>query len=138
VEVQLTDSSDSHYRENASSIASNMKTVEECQDLIESLGLESTDLPFLQHFNTWRAENATTVKKLCLSAYLAQSASVLLDTPTVRLYQDSLFHKRRGDGWTPYHSVITYNSHIAFLYFESILTSLFLRMLAWLPLTHQK
>ncbi|KAL3805078.1 hypothetical protein HJC23_003306 [Cyclotella cryptica] len=106
VEVQLADSSDSYYRQNARSIASTFKTVEECQDLIESLGLDAKDLPFLQHFNTWRAVNANapTVRKLCLSPYLARSASILLDSPTVRLYQDSLFHKRPGDGWTPYHS----------------------------------
>lgn len=110
VEVQLADSSDSYHRQNARSIASKFKTVEDCRDLIESLGLDSKDLPFLQHFNTWRAVNANapTVRKLCLSAYLAQSASMLLDSPTVRLYQDSLFHKRPGDGWTPYHSVSRY------------------------------
>ncbi|KAL7516806.1 hypothetical protein ACHAWX_001781 [Stephanocyclus meneghinianus] len=110
VEVQLADSSDSYHRQNARSIASKFKTVEDCRDLIESLGLDSKDLPFLQHFNTWRAVNANapTVRKLCLSAYLAQSASILLDSPTVRLYQDSLFHKRQEDGWTPYHSLSRY------------------------------
>jgi len=90
--------------------------------MLESLGVDPLggDLPFLQHFNSWRAADnnddkdndnnksssaLTTVRKLCLSSYLAQTASILLDTPTVRLYQDSLFHKRAGiDGWTPWHS----------------------------------
>ena len=77
---------------------------------MESLGINKSDLPFLQNFNTWRAAPTTddhllpTVTKLCLSPYLAQTASILLNSPTVRLYQDSLFHKRPGDGWTPWHS----------------------------------
>jgi hypothetical protein len=107
VEVQLTDSSDSYYRENARFIAQKMKTINECQDMMESLGLEASDLPFMQHFNVWRNINADApmTRELCLSSYMAQSASILLDSPTVRLYQDSVFHKRPGDGWTPYHSV---------------------------------
>ena len=34
---------------------------------------------------------------------MAEAASILLNTPTIRLYQDSLFVKRVGDGWTPWH-----------------------------------
>ncbi|KAL7538476.1 hypothetical protein ACHAXR_008570 [Thalassiosira sp. AJA248-18] len=110
VEVQLADSSDEYYRENARTIADNLKSIQECQDLLESLGMDpsSGDLPFLQHFNAWRAPDAMTTtpgaRELCLSPYLAQSASILLDSSTIRLYQDSLFHKRAGDGWTPWHS----------------------------------
>ena len=115
VEVQLADSPDDYCRENARSIATNLNSVEECQEILESFGLDplSGDLPFLQHFNTWRAPfvanndpnniTPTAVRTLCLSPYLAQTASILLDTST-RLYQDSLFHKRVGDGWTPWHS----------------------------------
>lgn len=101
VEVQLADSSDSHFRQNARSIAQSLKTVDDCQDMMESLGLEASDLPFMQHFNVWRNANALAVRELCLSSYLAEAASILLDAPTVRLYQDSLFHKRPSDGWTP-------------------------------------
>jgi len=107
VEVQLADSSDEYYRDNAFSIVNNLKSIEECQGMLESLGIDtSNDLPFLQHFNTWRASTNSTssVRKLCLSHYMAQTASILLNTPTVRLYQDSLFHKRVGDGPTPWHS----------------------------------
>jgi hypothetical protein len=108
VEVQLADSSDSYQRQNARLIAQSLITIDDCQDMLESLGLDTrSDLPFMQHFNIWRDVNAKTpvVRKLCLSSYMAQAASILLDAPTVRLYQDSLFHKRPGDGWTPYHSV---------------------------------
>ena len=106
VEVQLASSSDDYYRENSQSIADSLDNIESCQDMLESLGIERVDLPFLQYFNTWRAtdSNTPTVRELCLSPYLAQAASILMDSPTVRLYQDSLFHKRAGDGWTPWHS----------------------------------
>lgn len=114
VEVQLADSSDQYYRDNARTIANNLKSIEECHDLLESLGMDpmSGDLPFLQYFNTWRAPPAPdandnnsdkantstpTVRRLCLSPYLAHTASILLNTPTIRLYQDSLFHKRAGE-----------------------------------------
>ncbi|KAL9186856.1 hypothetical protein ACHAXT_010576 [Thalassiosira profunda] len=111
VEVQLADSSDAYFRENARTISDNLQTVEDCRDLLESLGVDpsSGDLPFLQHFNAWRAtatpnRSLDAVRNLCLSPYLAQTASILMDAPTVRLYQDSLFHKRPGDGRTPWHS----------------------------------
>lgn len=107
VEVQLADSSDEYYRQNSESIANSLENIEACQDMLESLGIGTNgDLPFLQFFNTWRAKdsNTPTVRQLCLSPYLAQAASILIDAPTVRLYQDSLFHKRAGDGWTPWHS----------------------------------
>lgn len=107
VEVQLADSSDAYYQQNARSLAKSLKTIDDCRDMMESLGMDRSDLPFMQHFNIWRDENANApaLRNLCLSPYMAQSASILLDSPTVRLYQDSLFHKRPGDGWTPYHSV---------------------------------
>ncbi len=61
------------------------------------------------HFNSWREDSKSnennmlvTVGELCLSPHLVRTASVLLDSPKVRLYQDSLFQKRVGvDGWTP-------------------------------------
>ena len=112
VEVQLADSPDDYHRNNLRSIVDNLTTAEECQDLLESFGIDSFDgdLPFLQHFNAWRSSDEAssnmtpTVRRLCLSPYLARAASILLDVPSIRLYQDSLFHKRVGDGWTPWHS----------------------------------
>ena len=106
VEVQLADSPDEYYRQNSQSIANSLKDVDACQDMLESFGMADGDLPFLQFFNTWRAKdsNTPTVRQLCLSPYLAQAASIFMDSKTVKLYQDSLFHKRAGDGWTPWHS----------------------------------
>lgn len=118
VEVQLTDSSDKYHRENAISIARNLQSIDECESFLESLGIDPSagELPFLQHFNIWRSRPRdvvighsdalpiTVVRRLCLSPYLAEAASILLNVPSIRLYQDSLFHKRAGDGWTPWHS----------------------------------
>jgi hypothetical protein len=117
VEVQLADSTDEYHRNNVRSIVDNLTTAEECQELLESFGIDpfDGDLPFLQHFNIWRSSSSnsdgennitptTIVRNVCLSPYLAHAASILLDAPSIRLYQDSLFHKRIGDGWTPWHS----------------------------------
>jgi len=43
------------------------------------------------------------VEALCKSTLLANAASKLMDISTVRLYQDSLFLKRKVDGKTPWH-----------------------------------
>ncbi|CAJ1942754.1 unnamed protein product [Cylindrotheca closterium] len=78
-------------------IAASCKTIEDCQEQLESLGI--VDIPFLQYFNTWRT--LPVVKELAYA--LAESASILLDVPKVRLYQDSIFWKRSVDGPTPWH-----------------------------------
>ena len=133
VEVQLNDSSDSDIRNNAISIVNNLHSVEECMTYLEDeLDIDvGEDIPFLQYFNTWRSSSTSTttayvdsnkstdssssidttppallptVRELCLSPYLAQTASALLNCKTIRLYQDSIFHKRAGDAWTPWHS----------------------------------
>lgn len=62
-------------------------------------------LPFLQLFNTWRS--APAVLELLRSAALAETAAQLLGAgprDRVRLYQDSLFVKRGGDGATHWHA----------------------------------
>ncbi len=64
-------------------------------------------IPFLQHFNTWQSKSSNpTIHTLVTSPFLPNLASQLLDVPSVRLYQDSLFHKRfkDKDGPTPWHS----------------------------------
>jgi ectoine hydroxylase-related dioxygenase (phytanoyl-CoA dioxygenase family) len=111
VEVQLNDSTNSNIRTNAISIVNNLHSVEECITYLEEmLGLDITeDIPFLQYFNTWRSSSSSstllpTVRQLCLSPYLAHTACTLLNCNTVRLYQDSIFHKRACDAWTPWHS----------------------------------
>lgn len=63
---------------------------------------DSVDIPFLQHFNTW--QNLPSVKKLVCGEALIASAKELMNVQNVKLYQDSLFHKRAEDGPTPWHS----------------------------------
>lgn len=57
-------------------------------------------VPFLQSFNLWRRDPAIAA----IATELAPHAAALLGTERVRLYQDSLFIKRVGDGPTPWHS----------------------------------
>ena len=57
-------------------------------------------MPFLQYFNTWRELPSV----LDVARDLAATASVLMDCDSIRLYQDSLFWKRAGDGPTPWHT----------------------------------
>ena len=90
-------------------VANSCKTVLECKSMLQQYYNNDNDeneyrIPFLQHFNTWQSKACPTVTKLVLSPLLASMASQLLDVPTVRLYQDSLFHKRCDDGPTPWHS----------------------------------
>ena len=87
--------------ENAHAIATKLGSVEECQDMLDST---ANELPFLQFFNLWKRNDAPTVRRVCLSPHVAEAASILLDCKRVRLYQDSLFHKRAGDLDTPWHS----------------------------------
>jgi hypothetical protein len=64
--------------------------------------LEDVELPFLQAFNCWR--HFPAVDALVRSPRLAATAAQLLGVERVRLYQDSLFLKRPGDGPTRWHS----------------------------------
>ena len=59
-------------------------------------------LPFLQYFNVWQEDEV--VRGLSTSPELAELAGSLMGVKRVRLYQDSLFLKRVGDGCTNYHS----------------------------------
>jgi len=74
------------------------RTIAECRDRLQRLGIAAAP-PFLQYFNSWRTLPA--VRDLAYD--LGPAAAALLDVPTVRLYQDSLFWKRRGHGPTPWH-----------------------------------
>jgi ectoine hydroxylase-related dioxygenase (phytanoyl-CoA dioxygenase family) len=77
------------------------KTIADCQNVL----LEhehDLSIPFLQHFNIWRENN--DVKQFILSSSLARAAKILMDVQHVKLYQDSLFIKRKEDGPTPWHS----------------------------------
>ena len=75
------------------------RSIEGCQKALQDMGVVAS-LPFLQSFNTWRKIQA--VKDLAYE--LGEAASVLLDVPTVRLYQDAVFWKRSRDGPTPWHA----------------------------------
>jgi ectoine hydroxylase-related dioxygenase (phytanoyl-CoA dioxygenase family) len=81
-------------------LAQSCRTIDECQAELQRLDIAWDSLPFLQYFNTWR--HVESVKSLCYS--LGQAASILLDVPSVRLYQDALFSKRAVDGPTPWHT----------------------------------
>ena len=86
----------------AAAAAAACRTVEDCCSALERMGVPSSSLPFLQHFNAWRV--LPTARRVATSPRLASAAALLLDVPSVRLYQDSVFHKRPGDGPTPWHS----------------------------------
>lgn len=76
-------------------------TIEECQALLDKSS-EPQDRPFLQLFHLWR--ESSLMKQVACSAQLARLAAQLMGVPNVRLYQDSLFVKRPGDGPTEWHS----------------------------------
>jgi len=80
--------------------AKRCQTIQQCKTELDKLEIGTDNLPFLQYFNTWR--DIDSIRKLCYT--LGQSASILLDVPSVRLYQDALFTKRSYDGPTPWHT----------------------------------
>ena len=80
--------------------ADSCETIEDCKKKLTQMGILS--LPFLQYFNVW--ESIPSVKELVTSPYLGRIAAQLMDVKSVRLYQDSVFHKRVEDGPTPWHS----------------------------------
>jgi ectoine hydroxylase-related dioxygenase (phytanoyl-CoA dioxygenase family) len=83
---------------NKDDVVNTCHSVEDCQKTLQDLGVTAS-LPFLQYFNTWRKIPA--VRDLAFA--LGETASTLLDVPTVRLYQDAIFWKRVKDGPTPWH-----------------------------------
>ncbi len=79
VEVQLANSSDEQHRENARAIADKIQSVEACREMLEGLGLDPIEggLPFLQHFNSWRAdENHKKEQKDLLKLHPENCASL--------------------------------------------------------------
>jgi ectoine hydroxylase-related dioxygenase (phytanoyl-CoA dioxygenase family) len=75
-------------------------TIRACKNELRRRNINLDNLPFLQYFNTWR--HIASVKDLCYS--IGSVASVLMDVPSIRLYQDALFVKRANDGPTPWHT----------------------------------
>lgn len=87
----------------SSSMALSCHTVEECIHILsDSKDTTKIQLPFLQYFNTWKS--IRSIYTLVTSTRLAHAAATLMDIPSIKLYQDSLFHKRYQDGPTPWHS----------------------------------
>lgn len=84
-------------------IANDCTSVAQCKSILANHD-SSIQIPFLQHFNTWQSPSCAAVTSLVLSPFLSNLASQLLDVPSVKLYQDSLFHKRFNDSPTPWHS----------------------------------
>eukprot|EP00611_Tribonema_gayanum_P008068 TRINITY_DN17527_c0_g1_i3.p1 TRINITY_DN17527_c0_g1~~TRINITY_DN17527_c0_g1_i3.p1 ORF type:complete len:406 (-),score=153.31 TRINITY_DN17527_c0_g1_i3:44-1228(-) len=89
--------------------------------------LPPDEIPFLQVFNMWRTPgaHAAAVSALVRSRRLARHAAALLGCQAVRVYQDSTFVKRSGDGPTNWHSDL----NMAPFDTNDMVT-------AWLPLTH--
>ena len=77
-------------------------TVEECQRLLRDANVPADAIPFLQLFNLWYGSEGA--RSVALAPELGRVAARLLGCPAVRVYQDSLFVKRRGDGPTRWHS----------------------------------
>jgi hypothetical protein len=72
----------------------------ECQEMLSTV--ESSYIPFLQLFHLWKSEPCA--QRIALNARLGAIAAQLLGVNGVRLYQDSLFVKRPGDGPTQWHT----------------------------------
>ena len=72
----------------------------QCQALLAEV--DPSFFPFLQIFNLWKTLPAA--RDIACSALLGSAAAALLGVNSVRLYQDSLFVKRPGDGPTLWHT----------------------------------
>lgn len=99
VQVAAGKRNDGEFETTNHDLVGACRSIEGCQKALKDMGVTAS-LPFLQYFNTWRKLQA--VKDL--ASDLGEAASILLDVPTVRLYQDAIFWKRSGDGPTPWHA----------------------------------
>ena len=83
------------------SSSTSCQSIAECRRVLDDHFGGHYEVPFLQLFNSWKS--LPMVHQLCHA--LAPTAAQLLHHPTtIRLYQDSLFWKRPGDGPTPWHA----------------------------------
>lgn len=69
------------------------------QGMLDKAGIQ---IPFLQLFNLH--ETVPEVNAIVRDSALGRIAADLLGVDAIRLYQDSVFWKRPGDGPTPYHA----------------------------------
>lgn len=86
---------------NSPKLAASCQSVQDCRKELTRLGVPDDYLPFLQYFNNW-TYLPTVYNHAILK--LAETAAILMDVESVRIYQDSLFWKRPGDGPTPWHT----------------------------------
>lgn len=101
VQVMMTSSSLKIPEEEILAAQQRCDSIEACQELLFELGWNpDEDLPFLQFFHTWRSLPVVWDA----ARALAPLAATLMDCSTVRLYQDSVFWKRPGDGPTRWHT----------------------------------
>eukprot|EP00903_Cladosiphon_okamuranus_P014776 g13690.t1 len=84
--------------------AADLETAPQLRARLKRLAPE--EVPFLQVFNMFRKDGPyrETIERIVLSPRLANVAAQLLGCKRVRLYQDSTFCKRPGDGPTRWHS----------------------------------
>ncbi|CAB1113097.1 unnamed protein product [Ectocarpus sp. CCAP 1310/34] len=84
--------------------ASELETAPQLRARLKRLTPE--EVPFLQVFNMFRKDGPfrETIERVVLSPRLAHIAAQLLGCQRLRLYQDSTFCKRPGDGQTRWHS----------------------------------
>ncbi|GMH56861.1 hypothetical protein TL16_g03626 [Triparma laevis f. inornata] len=82
-----------------SSVTSKYPTLKSCKSAINS---HVTSIPFLQYFNLHLTHSS--IKTLTSSPLLPTLASKLMSSKTLRLYQTSLFYKRKNDASTLWHS----------------------------------
>ena len=75
-------------------------SLKQCQALL--VEVDPSFLPFLQMFNLWKTLPAA--REIACSALIGSAAAALLGVDSVRLYQDSIFVKRPGDGPTLWHT----------------------------------
>lgn len=85
--------------ERANDTLAEARTPRGVQKIIDEAGVQ---LPFLQLFNLH--ETVPEVDAIVRDPILGHIAADLLGINSVRLYQDSVFWKRPGDGPTPYHA----------------------------------
>ena len=74
--------------------------IKDCEILLSQIDQEN--IPFMQLFNSWK--KSKVLASIALNPSLGKVASKLLGVEAVRLYQDSIFVKRAGDGPTQWHS----------------------------------
>ena len=75
-------------------------SLQQCEEALQEI--DQIEIPFMQTFNLWN--RVSIAHNLIHSPILGRLAADLLGVDAVRVYQDSVFIKRPGDGPTLWHS----------------------------------